>query len=82
MVFSKVNYGERLSKKFVARRAKTYACLIDDDGEEKKAEGTKMCVIKREVMFKNYKDCFFNNKIILTSQQTFESDHQNLYTIQ
>ena len=41
-----------------------------------------MYVIKREVMFKNYKDCLFNNKIILTSQQTFESDHQNLYTIQ
>ena len=41
-----------------------------------------MCVIKREVMFKNYKDCLFNNKIILKSQQTFESDHQNLYTIQ
>ena len=76
-----VELGGKIIKKIVALRAKTYACLIDDDGEEKKAEGTKMCVIKGEVKFKNYKDCLFNNKIILKSQQTFKSDHQNLYTI-
>ena len=50
---------------FVGLRAKTYAYLIDDDCEHKKAEGTKKCVIKRKLMFKNYKDCQSNNKIIL-----------------
>ena len=40
-------------KKFVALRAKTYAYLTDDDGEEKKAKGTKKCITKREFMFKN-----------------------------
>ena len=34
-------------KAFVALRAKTYACLVDDDSEKKKAKGTKKCVIKR-----------------------------------
>ena len=33
---------------------------MDDDIEHKKAKRTKKCVIKREVMFKNYKDCQFN----------------------
>ena len=33
-------------------------------------------------MVKNYKDCFFNNKIILKLQQKFESDHHNVYTEQ
>ena len=33
-------------------------------------------------MFKNYKDCLFNNKIILQSQQRFKSDHHNVYTEQ
>ena len=33
-------------------------------------------------MVKNYKDCFCNNKIILKSQQKFESDHHNVYTEQ
>ena len=32
-------------------------------------------------MFKNYKDCLFNDKIILKSQQTFKSDHHDVFTI-
>ena len=54
-------------KEFVALRAKTYAYLMDNDGEEKKAKGTKTCVIKRELMFENYKDCLFNGEAILKS---------------
>ena len=67
---------------FVGLRAKTYAYLIDDDCEHKKAEGTKKCVIKRKLMFKNYKDCQSNNKIILKQQQRFKSDYHNVYTEQ
>ena len=37
---------------------------------------------KRRFMFKHYKDCLFNNKIILKSQQGFKSDHHNVYTEQ
>ena len=33
-------------------------------------------------MFKNYKACLFNNKLILKSQQTFKSDYHNVYTEQ
>ena len=38
-------------KKFVGYRAKTYAFLMDNDSENKKAKGTKKCVIKRRLMF-------------------------------
>ena len=31
-------------------------------------------------MLKSYKDCLFNDKIILQSQQRFKSDHHNVYT--
>ena len=31
--------------------------------KKKKAKGTKKCVIKKELMIKNYKDCLFNGKI-------------------
>ena len=54
--------------------------LTDDDGKEKKAKGTKKCVIKRELMFENYKDCLFNGEVILKSQQIFKSDHHKVYT--
>ena len=34
-------------KGFVGLRVKTYAYLMDDDTEDKKAKGTKKCVIKK-----------------------------------
>ena len=67
-------------KEFCALRAKTYSYLMDDDSEVKKSKGTKKCVIKRELMFENYKDCLFNDKIILKSQQRFKSDRYKVYT--
>ena len=30
----------------------------------------------------NYKDCLFNNKIILKSQQRLKNDHHNVYAEQ
>ena len=53
---------------------------MDDDSERKKAKGTKKCVIKRRLMFKNYKDCQFINEVTLKSQQRFKSDCHNAYT--
>ena len=67
---------------FVGRRARTYAYLIGEDNEHKKAKGTKKCILKRELQFKNYEDCLFNYKIILNSQQRLESDHHTVYTKQ
>ena len=59
--------GGNIITEFVALRAKVYAYLMEDGGENKKAKGTKKCVIKRELMFENYKDSLFNDKIILKS---------------
>ena len=74
--------GGKIMKEFCGLRAKTYAYLMDDDSEKKKAKGTKKFVIKRRLMFENYKDCLFNNKIILKSQQRFKSDCHDVYTEQ
>ena len=69
-------------KEFVALRAKTYAYLMDNDSEKKKAKGTKKCVIKGRLRFKNYTDCLLNDKIILQLQQRFKSDYHNVFTEQ
>ena len=61
-------------------RTKTYPYLMDDDGEMKKPKRIKKCVIKRRLLFENYKDSLFNNKTILKSQLRFKSDHHNVYT--
>ena len=54
---------EEIKTKFVGPRAKTYSYLIDDDGEDKKAKGTKKCVIKRKLKFENYKNCLEANEL-------------------
>ena len=68
-------------KEFCALRAKTYSCLMDDDREVKKSKGTKKCIIKRKVMFENYKDCLLNDKILLKSQQSFKSNYHEVYKV-
>ena len=67
---------------FVRFKGKTYTYLMDDDSEHKKAKGTKKCVIKQKLLFKNYTDCLFNDKIILNTQQRFKIDYHNVYSEQ
>ena len=62
-----------------------FAYLIDryddDDYEKnKKAKGTKECVIRRRFMFENFKDCLFKGEIIRKSQQRLKSGHHKVYT--
>ena len=49
--------------KFVRLWAKTYSCLKDYDDEYKKAKGTKKCVIKRNLKFRDYKKCWKTSQI-------------------
>ena len=72
--------GEKIMTEFVALRPKTYSHLMDDCGSDKKAKGTKKCVIKRRLKFNYYKDCLLNNKIMLKSQQRFKSERHDVYT--
>ena len=57
--------GGNIMKEFCALRAKTYKYLMDDHSEKKNAKGIKRYVIKRRLMFEDYKDSLFNNKTIL-----------------
>ena len=78
----KEELGGKIMTEFVGLRAKIWSYLMDDGSEHKNFRGTKKCVPKRGVMFKNYKDCKFNNKTILKSQQRFKSDYHNVFTEQ
>ena len=53
----KDEYGEKIMTKFVGLRAKIYSYLIDGGSEDKKAKGTKNCVLKTKLNFENYKSC-------------------------
>ena len=49
--------GGKIMTEFVALRPKKYSYLMDDGGSNKRAKGTKKCVIKRRLKFNDYKDC-------------------------
>ena len=66
--------GGKIIKELCAPRSKTYAYLMDDDIEKKKAKGTNKCIIKRRIKFKDYKDSLFENNTISKSQLRFKSD--------
>ena len=72
--------GGKIMSEFCALKAKAYAFKLDNDTEVKKAKGTKKCIVKREITFKNYVDAFFKDKTLIKSQQQFRSDHHKVYT--
>ena len=72
--------GGKIMTEFCVLRAKAYAYKLDDDTEMKKAKGKKKCIVKRQIALKNYADAFFNDEVILRSQQQFRSDHHRVCT--
>ena len=72
--------GGKIIIKFVTLRPKTYSYLTDDDKEDKRAKGTKKCVIKKMIKFNDYKKCLLNDEVILKSQQRFISKKHDVYT--
>ena len=72
--------GRKIITEFVTLRSKTYSYLINDCKEDKKAKGTKKCVIKRMIKFNDYKNCLLKDEVILKSQLRFISKRHNVYT--
>ena len=81
--------GSLVMSEFCGRRAKTYSFLIDgltdDDYENnaianKKAKGTKKCVVKRSITFNDYVNSLFNDERVIRSQFVFRSHNHQIYT--
>ena len=72
--------GEKIITEFVTLRPKTYSYLINNCKEDKKAKGTKKCVIKRMIKFNDYKNYLLKDEVILKSQQRFIHKKHDVYT--
>ena len=57
----------KIMKEFCALRTKTCTYLMEGNSEMKKAKEAKKYVVKRRLLFENYKDSLFNNKTIMRS---------------
>ena len=55
--------GEEINLEFIALRPKTYSYLTDNDKIDKKAKGTRKCIIKKMIKFDDYKKCLLNDKV-------------------
>ena len=62
----------KIMTEFASLRPNTYI-ITGNKNENKKAEATKMCVIKRNLEFENYKHCLEANQL--------ENEINNLQTI-
>ena len=56
--------------------------MNDDGNSDKKAKGTKRCVITWRLKLNDYKNYVLNNQIILKSQQRFKSEAHSIYSEQ
>ena len=70
----------KIITEFVTLRPKTYSYLTDDGKEDKKAKGTKKCIIKKMIKFNDCKKCLLNDEVIFKSQQRFRSKKHDVYT--
>ena len=72
--------GGKIITEFVTLRPKTYSYLINNCKEDKKAKGTKKCIVKKMITFNDYKNCLLKDEVILKSQQRFISKKHDVYT--
>ena len=70
----------KILTEFVTLRPKTYSFLTDDAKEDKKAKGTKKCVIKKMMKYNDYKKCLLNDEVMLKSQERFIIKKHDVYT--
>ena len=50
--------GGKLMTEFSALRPKTHRYLTDNNEENKKAKGARKCVIKQQLNYEEYENCF------------------------
>ena len=72
--------GGKIITECVTLRPKTYSYLAVNGKEDKKAQGTKKCIIKKMIKFNDYKKCLLNDEVIFKPQQRFISKKHDVYT--
>ena len=74
--------GFKIMTEFVAFRPKLYSYKKLDGVEDKKCKGIKKCVVKKTLIFEDYKTCLFSDSTEYRSQLMFRSSKQEVHTIE
>ena len=73
--------GGEVMKEFVSLRPKMYSYRVGNT-EPKKCKGIKKCVVKKTIMFEDYKQCLFEGRSIHKSQLLFRSNKHEVKTLE
>ena len=74
--------GGAIMTEFVVLRPKLYSYRKLDGLEDKKYKGIKECVVKKILLFDNYKNCLLNPTNVYRSQLMFRSTKHDVHTIE
>ena len=74
--------GGKIMTEFVALRPKLYSYKKLDVSEDKKCKGIKKCVVKKTLIFEDYKTCLFNDSTEYRSQLMFRLAKYEVHTIE
>ena len=72
--------GGKIMVEYIGLRAKLYSFVTLDDIEEKKCKGIRKSIVKNKITFKDYKDCLFNNSVLMKEQYNIRSYDHQLFT--
>ena len=77
--------GSKIMHEFVGLRAKLYSYKMYEGDETKKCKGVKSSVVKKEITFKDYKDCLFGGLADgkqMRTMNVIQSHRHEVYTEQ
>ena len=73
--------GGEIMKEFVSLRPKMYSYRVGNT-EPKKCKEIKKCVVKKTIIFEDYKKCLFEGRNVYKSQLLFRSDKHEVKTLE
>lgn len=73
--------GGRQITEFVGLRSKLYSYRMDDLKEEKKCKGITKAIIKKSIIFKDYKNCIFKKQNQMGNMKIIRSELHEIYTV-
>ena len=69
----------KIMNEVVFLKSKAYSYTLTDLSEEKKLKGIGRATIRKDIKFKDYKDCLFKNKTKMNKMFTLNSDKHKMY---
>ena len=74
----------KIMTEFVALRPKLYAYRKLDNAEDKRSKGIKKCIVKKTIIFDDYKGCLLDSesKSIYRSQLMFRNNKHEIHTVE